>query len=88
MELGQLNNITDLLDEVKRLQDRSELLGEILNYYDPIKDVFDVPEKWKNSNSRLIKKERQPHLETPRTLLRYKMGKLLTEEEKDDLFIY
>lgn len=85
MELGELNNIENLFDELSRLRKRSDLLGKILNFYNPMTGDFDVPEKWKSSHLTDEKLKKQPYLKTPRTNLKHEIEKALTYEENCDL---
>lgn len=81
MELGELKNVENLFDELDRLRKRSELLENILQFYNPITGDFEVPEKWKSNHLTEAKLKKQPYLETPRTNLRHEIDRALTSDE-------
>ena len=73
-----------VLKEIQTLKKRSELLDEILNYYNEETMTFEIPNKWKHNT---MKKNNSP-AESPRHLIYNKINETLSEEEKSNVMLF
>jgi len=71
--------LTNLLEEVVRLEKRSDLLDFLLGYYKIEEKNFVIPEKWKSN----IRADKLP-AKNPRNFVLKKIIESLTQEEMDD----
>lgn len=76
-----LNAIDDFVIEINHLRKRSELLDDILKYYNMSTMDFEIPDKWKNIN-RISEEARKKMPINPRYALFDKIRMLLIEENK------
>lgn len=82
-----LESIDGLLEEINYLKNRSNLLKEILNYYDRETMAFDIPTKWKDG-TRISDEAKKNCPKSPRHFLMKKMYECLDYEEQVGLINY
>ncbi len=75
--LDELNKLDEVLSEIQVLKKRSELLEEIMRYYNIKTMTFDIPAKWKGGN---VRPDTLP-AESPRHLLKNKIHDALSGDE-------
>ena len=83
--LEELKKVDNFLAQIERLKQRSNLLEEIMSYYNNETMTFDIPEKWKNANR--ISPDKLP-AESPRHLLNNRIKEKLTTDELYGFQIY
>jgi hypothetical protein len=70
----ELKAIREVFNEIEYLERKSELLDEILKYYNTVNMTFDIPENWKDIN-RLNPEILKGIPKTPR----HKINKIISE---------
>jgi len=78
----ELKTIRNLFYEIEYLERKSELLDEILHYYNKETMTFDIPEKW-DSNNNLLDKYKKQTPKTPRHSLNLKISESLPYSESE-----